>query len=266
LLGGLVRKHGLQGSRCVLCLHPTQYEIAIVDRPEVEAYELIDALRWRIREVTDLPPTEAVIDVIEPAEGSAEQEAGMIGVVAAHRPVVEELHGQLTGAGLVPVAFDIIELCQRNLSELLPESAQGLLVIQLRNSITQIYGFREGELLLTRRTAVLGSQVAEELAQLAEGNALDVNTLENLTVEIQRTVDFYASRARRGQPTGLLLAPFEEELPGLCDHLTQMVDIVARPIDLNALCDVPHPLPDALQAHAIDAVGAALRAPTGVPS
>ena len=53
--------------------------------------------------------------------------------------------------------------------------------------------------------------------------------------------------------------PFAGDLPGLTTHLTQMADIPARPLDINALLESREPIDSALQAAAIDAIGAALR-------
>ncbi len=259
LLRSLVARHQLQGSRCVLCLHPTQYSATLLERPEVADDELNDALRWRIGDLIDYPADEAVVDAFDAAEGTAEREANQVTVVVAQRALVEELHGMVTGAGLVPWAFDIHELCQRNLSELLPENERGLLMVQLRHTMTQMYGFQQGQLLLSRRTSILGNELVSELEQLTEGEIGGAHAVENLTVEIQRTVTFYATRARRGHPSGLILAPFPHALPGLATHLTQMVDIPTRLLDLNVVLDCAQHVDDALQAAAADAVGAALR-------
>lgn len=57
--------------------------------------------------------------------------------------------------------------------------------------------------------------------------------------------------------------PFHGDLPGLATHLTQMANIPARPLDLNMVLDTREPLDNALQAAAINAVGAALRSEEG---
>jgi len=259
LLSRLVKKHRLEKSRGVLCLHPSQYIHALVDRPEVEDYELEDALRWRIADLIDYPVTEAVIDTYEVAEGTADSESNQLGVTIVRRSVADGFCQTLTEAGLVPVAFDIVELCQRNISELLPESERGVLLVQLRHTSTQMLGYQKGQLLISRNMAILGDEVSDELQSLAEGNRDGGTMLENLTVEVQRTINFYSSRARRPPPSGLVQLPFAGELPGLTTHLTQMADVPARPLDINALLESREPIDNALQAAAIDAIGAALR-------
>ena len=265
-LQGLVRSHGLAHTRCVLALHPSQYTIALIERPAVDDDELPAALRWRIKDLIDYPPEEAIIDTLPAATGSVEHDANQITVVIIRRDLAEELRRTLVDAGLQPAAFDVRELCQRNISELLPESERGLIVLQLSQDRIHVYGFHAGELLLGRRIAMRGDELASELATRRDGHPEENSALERTTVEIQRTLDFYLNRARRGQPACLLVVPFVSELPGLCTHLTQMVDLPCRPLDLNLLLETQGALPDTLQAATINALGAALRRPAEVPS
>jgi MSHA biogenesis protein MshI len=264
-LQGLVRSHGLAQTRCVLSLHPSQYTIALIERPAVDDDELPAALRWRIKDLIDYPPEEAIIDTLPAAAGSAEHDANQVTVVIMRRALAAELHRTLVDAGLQPVAFDIRELCQRNISELLPESERGLIVLQLSQDRIHVYGFHAGELLLGRRIAMRGDELASELAARGD-HPEESGALERTTVEIQRTLDFYLNRARRGHPACLLVVPFVSELPGLCTHLTQMVDLPCRPLDLNVLLEAQGALPDTLQAATINALGAALRRPAEVSS
>jgi hypothetical protein len=110
-----------------------------------------------------------------------------------------------------------------------------------------------------------GDELASELAARGD-HPEESGALERTTVEIQRTLDFYLNRARRGHPACLLVVPFVSELPGLCTHLTQMVDLPCRPLDLNVLLEAQGALPDTLQAATINALGAALRRPAEVSS
>lgn len=263
LLKRLVKRHRLENSQCVLCLHTSQYVHTLIDRPEVEDDELLDALRWRLGDLIDYPVDDALIDSYPVAEGTADHDANQLGVVIIRRSVAEELNQTLTRAGLQPVAIDIVEFCQRNLSELLPESERGLMLLHLHHTSTQMLGYQKGQLLISRHTNILGDEVSDELEGLAEGHAGEANSLENLTVEVQRTISFYSSRARRPPPSSLILLPFSSELPGLTTHLTQLADVPARSLDLNALFDTPEPLDNALQAATVDAVGAALRRDQG---
>jgi MSHA biogenesis protein MshI len=259
LLKRLVRKHHLETTRCVACLHPSQYLHTLVDRPEVEDHELLDALRWRVGDLIDYPINEALIDSYEVAEGTADRDANQLGVVIVRRSLIDDMYQTLIKAGLKPVAIDIAEFCQRNISELLPESDRGVLVIHLSHTSTQMMGFHNGQLLISRRTGILGDEVHEELENLSKGEADSADSLEALTVEVQRTLNFYGARARRAPPSSLVLLPFATDLPGLSTHLTQMADVPARPLDLNVLLDTREPLDNALQAATVDAVGAALR-------
>lgn len=202
LLKRLVRRHKLENSRCVLCLHSSQYFHGMTDRPEVEEDELQDALRWRVGDLIDYPVNEALIDSYEVAEGTADHDANQLGIIIVKRSIVEELYQTLNQAGLKPVAFDVVEFCQRNISELLPENDRGLLLLQLRHTSTQMVGIQKGQLLISRQTNILGDEVNDELENLAEGHHLagETASVENLTVEVQRTINFYSSRARRPPP------------------------------------------------------------------
>ena len=64
-LAAWVAEHRLQGVPAALTLDHGDYVIHQLDRPEVPAEELRQALRWRLKDLIDYSPADAVIDVFE---------------------------------------------------------------------------------------------------------------------------------------------------------------------------------------------------------
>ncbi|MEK8089037.1 pilus assembly protein PilM [Thermithiobacillus plumbiphilus] len=224
LLSRQVREHNLAGSPCVSVLHRPDYQLLLVEAPQVPEAEILSALRWKIADQIDFPVNEAILDYFELPPGQT-ADTRQIYVVAARESVVQARVDLLRGIGLDPAYIDIAEKAQRNLAARLPEDEQGLALLEIAEDESLLTITRQGQLIFSRAIAfgtgnlvdglVESAGFAPEMARaqigtegLGEPEILtDIlpaaqqilrQQAERLALELQRSLDYYDSRFRRG--------------------------------------------------------------------
>src|SRR6202051_3281545 len=111
-------------------LRTDDYQLVLIEAPDVPPAELRAAMRWRLKESIDYRVEDAVIDVFDvPAQNRGGQ-GRMMYAVAAQRSAVERHSGALVEVPTFDV-IDVPELCLRNLATLLPAAAAGVALLYL---------------------------------------------------------------------------------------------------------------------------------------
>lgn len=227
----------------------SDFSLLLVEAPQVDPTELKAAVRWRIRELLDFHIDDAVIDVFDIPGQRDRGRPKLMYVVAARMTTVKQHIGLLEQAGAQLEVIDIPELCQRNLTALLPEDQHGVAFLHLGHSDGLLTLTREGALYLARTVDFGVAQLKEDGERLVEA----------LVLEVQRSLDYYESHFSLPPIGTLVLAPTEEPLPWVTSRLAASLGIPVRVLDLNAIFESRGTLPDALQARCLTAIGAALR-------
>lgn len=230
LLAEKVRALNLAGSPCATLLRRPYYSLHLVDVPPVPEAELGAALRWQVADLLDFPVQEAVLDHFPlPAEAGSPPQ---LYVVAAREGVVQERVDLLRGLGLEPFHIGVADLALRNLSWLLEEPAGGLGLLCMGQASTLFAVMRGGDYLFGRALPVGRTHLVQAIGGTAEaaaylervgllpwdddgGTAGDEDrqaalraAVEDLTLELQRSLDYYENRFRLG-PVGHLRVLYE---------------------------------------------------------
>jgi MSHA biogenesis protein MshI len=254
-LAGFVREHELRQVPCVGVLRPGDYSLVLVDSPAVPAAEIRSAMRWQVRELIDFHIDDAVIDVFDAPERDGHA-ARRLYTVAARRGRVMGLIELLEGAGLDLQAIDIPELALRNLAARLPEDAGGVAIIDLDRQQGLMTVTRQEELYFSRRIdcgseRLLGAGAGGELTTALEG------MLDGLSVEIQRSLDYYERHFNQPTVAGIVLGP----VPGLatqaCEYLQSRLGVPVRWLDAESDCGID--LAPVALADSLAAIGGAFR-------
>lgn len=211
---------GVTGAECVLVVAPHNYQVMLVERPDVAAEEVKDAVRWQIQEYLDFPAEQAVIDVFGFPESAARGRAPMVFVVAmARAPLIKALH-YATDAGFSPTSIDVAELALRNLAWSVypsPEHAVGLLRLTASTGLINIT--RGDELFLSRRISGVPA-------------GLDSGSWEafkdGLLLQVQRSIDYYESALSQPPANGLLVATTHGHASNVVSHLEEMLPLPVR--------------------------------------
>lgn len=255
LLQRIVRERDLRNVPCTGLLRSGDYSLVLLDALALPASEIRGAVRWQLRDLIDFPAEEAVIDVFdvpEPDGGTARR----MYAVAARRERVQQLVNLLNYADLDIKAIDIPELALRNIAALLPEDDGGVALISLDRQQGLMTVTRQHALYFARRVDCGTERLLSATGGQEFTPALEF-LLDNLIVEVQRSLDFYERNFNQSPVTGIVFTPVPGVSRRLCDYMQSQLGVPVRWLDLAATCDVE--VPDSLLLEGISVLGSALR-------
>ncbi len=229
------------------------YELALVEAPDVPPAELRAAMRWRLKDAIDFKVEDAVIDVFNVPPPSRGGQGKMMYAVAARRGAVER---SAAAVQWMP-AFDVVdvpELCLGNLAAEVPDAANGIALLHL--------GEKAGTVVLARgNTFYFTRQMDLRVASRAAG----VHDLDgqldspNILLELQRSLDYYERQFDQPPITRLVISPAGPLADALAENLSGETGFDVSVLDLNTALSCSTPVAVATQNACLLAVGAALR-------
>lgn len=252
----------LERYNCSTLLAPHEYQMLVVEAPNVPALELKTAMRWRIKDLLDFHVDDATIDVLDiPPDSSGTARTHSMYAVAARNSAIERRVNLCHNANIPLEVIDIPEMAQRNIAARLEEPGRGLALISFSEDGGLLTVTYQGELYLARHLDI-GWQ------QLAEGDAEAQQTqFDRITLELQRSLD----NIERQFPFISIARLWLVHLPdmdGLRAYLAQNLSVAVSVLDLNDIFDFSRvPAVGALnnQARFFLTLGAALRHEERVP-
>jgi MSHA biogenesis protein MshI len=251
VLAPLSRARELNGAAVSGVISSGDYELVMVEAPEVPAEELRAAVRWKLRDIVNFPISEAVIDVFEIPETARYVESRMVFAVAARAEavsgIVELVKPRARGFDVI----DIPELCLRNLSALLPQDQQGVALLALGEGFAQLVLTCQGVLYLARRI---------DLKQRPEVLSLDgAADTDALSVELQRSLDYYESHFDRTPIADIIVASGDARAQRLLAPLAAATGRTVQLFDVHQLFEVAADVEPDTHFLGLVALGAALR-------
>jgi MSHA biogenesis protein MshI len=266
VLKTVVRRHGFPTKNCVAILDAASYQLMQVEPPDIPQKEIPSAVRWQVKDLLNYSVDEAVLDVFLVPKESFRNRNRIAFVVAAPKETVLERVGLLQEAKLGISAMDVPEMVLRNVGSRLPEAKEGMVFLYLQKNNGLILLIRESTVYLVRRInfgthEIFGldrqadSNVGDDLEVEGQGN----HHLENLVLEIQRSLDFFESSFNLPSINHLIVAPFEEEYPELLSCFGKNLGINVRIMDTAEIFEGNAQLSTSIQARCLTAMGGALR-------
>jgi MSHA biogenesis protein MshI len=243
-----------------LVLNPDEYQLHLVESPDVPDSELREAVRWRIRDLIDFPVDEAAIDVFDmPQQAGTGRETGkMMCVVVARNPVIAQKAAMVNRSGGELDVIDITDLALRNVLSLTPADATGVALLYVEPTYSLILITAESTLYLSRRIWIGANELAG-LAGLEPGHEEFRRVGDALAMELLRSLEYYESHFSRPAVESLYVAPLGAAASALRGYLGQALNVQVQELDLNKLLDTAEPLSSEQQGRALLAIGAALR-------
>lgn len=222
----LAKEIDAQRFQCSTLLGAGQYQLLMVEAPNVPQAELRTAIRWRIKDMLDYHVDDATVDVLAvPAQGPVTDRSQSMYAVTARNEVVLDTIRRFEAAHIPLSVIDIPETAQRNVAALFePEDRAVALLHVGQGQALLTVNFRR-ELLLSRRIDV----GVEELARASGGERQE--QLERVLLELQRTFDHLERQFAYAPVAKLLLAP-EPEQTGLLEHLASNLDLPVERVHL----------------------------------
>jgi MSHA biogenesis protein MshI len=255
-LGRLRRKFGLKGANCVTLITEGDYQLQVLDAPEVPEEELRDAVRWRLKDVLDFPADAATVDVFSvPGDPNAPTRARSVYAVAARNELIAERMAAFYEAKLLLDVIDIPEMAQRNVAALYETPGRALALLHLSPEKGLLTFTAEGELHLAR-----GIDIGLEQLRIATGD-LRQQLLDRLVLEVQRSLDYFDRQFSYLTLSKLMLAPLPEDAE-LQTYFSENLYVTVEELQLQDAIDisgVPELASSAAQGDRFMAIGAALR-------
>jgi MSHA biogenesis protein MshI len=259
-LRGLMMQTGTDRVSYRLVLNPDEYQLHLVESPDVPDSELREAVRWRIRDLIDFPVDEAAIDVFDmPQQAGPGRESGkMMCVVVARNPVIAQKAALVNRSGGELDVIDITDLALRNLVALTPADRTGAAILYVEQNFSLILITAESTLYLSRRIWI-GAQEMSAILGKDPQSAEFRRIADALAMELLRSLEYYEAHFSRPGVESLYLAPVGVADDAIHAHLRQVLGIDVRALDLNQLMDIPGGISPEQQARSLLAIGAALR-------
>lgn len=244
----------LRGTPVSAVLPAGAYQLHLVEMPNVPEDERLQAVRWRLKDLIDYPVEEAVVELLEmPRHANPGNAPIAYAVVTRSAEVLHQIE-IMKRADLKMDVIDIPELCIRNIAVLLPQDANGVAFLHLAEDCGYLTITRKGVMHMTRRLETGRRALAEASA---DKFALQ-ERMASISLEVQRSLDYYESHYDRRPVTEIILGP-GSELDALPAALTEHLGLTANRIELGDLFSMEDELSAGDQGTCLLAIGAALR-------
>jgi MSHA biogenesis protein MshI len=218
-LAALVGRAKAEGAACNIVLPSNQYQIFQIERPAVEDSELAAAVAWKLKDLIDYPPEDAISDVFAFPDDATRGRGKQVNVVSARKVILQELVKLVEGCGLVLQSIDVTELALSNLAQMFTVESQSLGLLYMRDGFGMMVLVKGGIMYLSRKLDIQQKQLLDPGKQEA--------VVQQLSLQIQRSVDYFESQMAQIPPRRILLLGPDISLP-----LAQLVDpLLALTVD-----------------------------------
>lgn len=194
-----VQDNSLQKTPCVCLIAADDCDVYQVEKPEVEAVEMIQAVSWKIKDLINYDVSHAVVDSY-PMPESSKNKQQQIGVVAAREAVVRKYIDSIKTSALTLTALDIHELVRVNLPAVQNSSEHGLAALTLNRTSGLLSVYHDTDLYISREFMI-------GIDQLGLATSEDESVFDALLLELQRSLDYFESFYGMGSVTNLRIFP-----------------------------------------------------------
>lgn len=249
-LAGWAKSQQLKGARCRAVLGVDHYQLLLVEPPDVPAPELRNALRWRLKDMLQMPVEEAVIDYFPLPENGTRGKQKMVYVAAAEKRHIIALAEAARRAEMKLISVDINELAVRNLARRLmcdTGAERGVAVVRLRAGGASVYFYRGGDLYFARN-----------LSLHYGGGLFDEVPGENLALELQRSMDYYERQMGQVPPAVIYVCGEQVFEDKINQDLRGNLAVQVQYLDPGALASLPEAAGAELGQSCLVALGVAL--------
>lgn len=185
-----------------LVLSANDYQLVQVDKPQVPENEVVNALKWQIKDLVSYSPTDIILDYFDGPTGQAGSQK--LNVVCASKALLQKL---VDGFAKTEAPIKQISIEEFAFTALLPKSDEAcILVCQQPNEEVHILIVKQGILYFHRRLRGF-SQIGERSTE-----ELSFGILDSLSVEIQRSSDYFERQLKQAPIRAIkVLLPVEHE-------------------------------------------------------
>jgi MSHA biogenesis protein MshI len=254
-LENLKREAGLGNPVCTTLLASGEYQILLVEAPNVPDAELKTAIRWKIKDSINYAIDDAAVDVLKiPANKNRQDHNQSLYAIAAPNQIIQKRITLFEDAKMELAVIDIPEAAQRNVSTLFEQKDRALGLLSFDELGGLLTFTSDGELYLSRRIDI-------NTQQLTDANeALREQYRDRVELELQRSLDYFDRQFNYLSISRVLLsAPDNAEL---LKFLNAAVGVPVEKLDLSQVMDIsaaPGLADSEFASQVLHTLGAALR-------
>ena len=253
----LVDSMELNDAHCNYVLSPRDYNLYLIEAPAVEESELRSAVRWKIKDLLDMPVEDAAIDIFPVPEDAFQGRAKMLYAVAAPKTRIEAIIDLVARADLKLQSIDVPELAIRNITQQFLDDSNGLAFIDLRRTGSTMNLTKNGELYLARK---INTQLDADVMSSRDWES----QRDRLVLEVQRSLDYYESQMGQNPITQLVMAPRAADSHAMAASLSEVMSIPVTVLDMFGKIDIADDIDQETKRSCMIAIGAALRSDKAV--
>lgn len=209
-----VEDNHLTNTQCNIALSISKYHMLQVDRPSVEDIELNQALQWAVKEQL-FSDDELTIDFFDPP--TAASNVKKLNVVAISTRDIIEIRNGILKAGLVLNVIGIEELATCNL--MVPIDEAVITLKQEEGGQLSLNIVKRNQLFFSRR--LRGYENLDSLSQ----DELKMGVVDNLSLEIQRSMDYFESQLRQAPVKKVFVALDTVHQDALAEMIKEVIFI-----------------------------------------
>lgn len=245
----------LSSFNCSFLLQPSEYQLLMVDAPNVPMEEMKSAIGWKIKDSLHQSVDDTTLDVLPiPSSHQGAERSKSLYVVAAANKLIKQRMEMFATAKLNLEVIDVPEMAQRNMASLFEEPGRCLAMLAFDESGGLLTFTSDGELYMSRRIEVSSGQLCDV------NDDMRYQIQDRIELEVQRSLDYVDRQFNHMQVNRLLLAAPAE--CGLQARLSGNISVPVVTLDIAEVMDissVPALASSELQVDAFYALGAAMR-------
>ncbi|MFT4925786.1 MAG: MSHA biogenesis protein MshI [Phenylobacterium sp.] len=219
VVAGLIKSHQLKGCGCTLSLPFNRYQLLQIDKPAIPDEELGGALGWSIKDLVTIPQEDLVADFFHVA-AKIPMQGDKVNVVVTSRKVIMPLinlfnKNKVELKGIVP-------------EEMLVQNVVGggdtasLLLSQQTNEEVALQIVKKHQLYFARKLRGFNRIHDYTAQELIDG------LTDSLSLEIQRSMDYFESQLKQAPIKHILLALPTEHQSLIAEQITQHFPITVE--------------------------------------
>ncbi|WP_124916948.1 MSHA biogenesis protein MshI [Alteromonas flava] len=217
-------ENSVGAARCAVSVSAHLYEIFQLEKPNVPEDELRQALTWSVKELTKDSFKAPVFDYFDsPAKSAGNQQVNVAVIEHQH---VESIIGATVNAGLTLESISVEELSICNLVTVSDEPV--LTLLQKAGEEIHLSIVKQGQLFFSRSLKGfenLGSFSVDEL---------QMGVMDSLTVQIQRSMDYFESQLRQAPVRKVLFNIEAANSQAIGAQIAEILRVDAQPFDMPA--------------------------------
>jgi len=247
VLKELIKKHQLDEAHCCLVIPGNRYQMLQIDKPGIPEEEIVGALAWSIKDlVAGIPPEDIVADFMQ-VPTKPQGQGDKINVVVTSNKTIQPLIEVFHDRNIVLDAVLPEELSLRNVLD--TSASASLLITSQKGEEVILQIIKQDELYIARKLRGFNRIHLCSIEDLEQG------VIENLYLEIQRSMDFFDSQLKQAPVKNVLVA-----LP--CIHQQSIIEQFSQLFKVGVdVLSVNHPsvvMDDPLSEQFFPALGGAL--------